>query len=166
MLLTPYMLYLSENQDKVQIALNSLLKKYQVEGVGNGYIDQILSVEKSIILIKELTALNIAVECLSWWCLTTKESRSRLGCPHGMGGPKNRYGEGYFSECDHYPFTSFEVVEANLQSHYISPENCARECNQKFMHYLINDFLAEGFYSECLHPGLWLAVPEDWKSLE
>jgi hypothetical protein len=163
---TPYMLHLIENQTEIQAAIKRLVEKDKVQIVGSGYIDMIMSIEKSIIFIKELTAINVAVEKLSWWCLTTPESRAKLGCPHGIGGPTNKFGEGWFSECVQFDITSFEGLEAILNSLYISPENVVHECNQKITNYLINDFRSENFYSECLHPGLWLSVPDDWISLD
>src|SRR4026207_185373 len=101
--LSTYIQNLQNNPDRFQSAIETLLEKYQVQPVGNGYIDLILKKENSLNLIRELTNLPVAVCSLSWWCHFTLETESQLGCPHGYGGPQDKYGEGMFSECNQYP---------------------------------------------------------------
>ena len=107
--------------------------------------------------------LPVAVESLSWWCWCTPESQANLGCPHGMGGPTNLFGEGWFSECVQYPIISVSDRVIDLNAHSSEPNQLANECSQLLCHYIENELPLESFYSECLHPGLWLYVPETWR---
>jgi len=45
------MLHLIENQTEIQAAIKRLVEKDKVQIVGSGYIDMIMSIEKSIIFI-------------------------------------------------------------------------------------------------------------------
>jgi hypothetical protein len=111
---TPYMQQFLANDQACQNAIEHLLEVYRVQPVGNGYIDLILSCDRAILLIEELAKLPVAVTNLTWWCSCTTESKVQFGCPHGMGGPLNRFGEGWFSECVHFPFFEVENYGINL----------------------------------------------------
>jgi len=160
---SPYLKSLQSDPEKFQFFIESLLEKYQAQPVGDGYIDLILDKDISLVLIQEFTKLHVAVERLTWWCHVTAQTKTTLGCPHGMGGPQNRYGEGWFSECVQYP--DFFVIEAlhPLDESSMSPEIFATKCNELATHYIKDVFPSEGFYSPCLHIGLWVHVPEGWK---
>ncbi len=162
-MVTPYMQQLLENDMQHQTAIEQLLLKYKVQPVGVGYIDLILPKGDALALIKELAQLPVAVESLSWWCLCTQQSKATLGCPHGMGGPPNLFGEGWFSECVQYPIISVSDQGVDLDSISVEPGQLANECGQVLCNYIENVLPVEGFYSECLHPGLWLYVPQTWK---
>ena len=160
---TPYLQNLHNNQEQLQNLIEDLLEKYNVQPVGNGYIDLILDCESSIQLIDELAKIAVAIERLTWWCHTTPESASKYGCPHGMGGPPNGFGEGHFSECSDYP----EFVVAEHQSpndeYSLEPRLYAERCSEVVTYYIKNVLPTESFYSPCLNPGLWFNVPYDWK---
>lgn len=160
---TPYMQQLLEYGDRYQDAIERLLKEFCVQPVGDGYIDLILPLRETLELITELSRLPVVVETLTWWCNCTQESTSRLGCPHGMGGPLIRFGDGWFSECVGYP--DFQVMQEgiDLQNRSIKPHDLASECSRVLYDYMQNRLPLESFYRECLCSGLWLHVPRDWK---
>jgi hypothetical protein len=161
--LSPYLKNLQSDSEKFQIAIESLLEKYQVQPVGDGFIDLILDKNISLALIQEFTKLHVAVERLTWWCHVTSETKNELGCPHGMGGPQDVYSEGWFSECVGY--SDFVVLEFlnPLDENSMPPEIFTTKCNELVTNYIKNTFPFEGFYSPCLYVGLWLRVPDDWK---
>jgi hypothetical protein len=98
-----YLDFLEENRYSNQIAIENVLAKFMVQPVGDGYIDLIISTTKAVTFIQSVTDIPIAIEGMSWWCNMTEENTNKYKCPHGMGGPTNKFGEGFFSECDHYP---------------------------------------------------------------
>jgi hypothetical protein len=161
--LSLYLQSLQDNSEHFQSAIEGLLEKYQVQPVGNGFIDLIIEKEKSLNLIDELSGLSVAVGSLSWWCHSTDETKSKYGCPHGMGGSLNRYGEGIFSECVQHPI--FEVPELTSQNNEksITPQTFSKKCNEVVVKYIVKVLPTESFYSPCLYPGLWLLVPENWR---
>ena len=120
-----------------QRILNLLLQEYKVQPVGKNYIDCII-VEKIVAFIEELTKINIYVNVITWWCYTSNQNIRLYGCPHGCGGPKSVYFDGWFSEMCHLP-----LYEPSDNIHAID--------------YIENGLKNEPFYSPCLRPGLWLS---------
>lgn len=162
---TQYFRLLAENELLFRTKIDQLLTKYKAIPVGKGYIDLIISREKAVGLTKELAQLPVAVTSISWWCLCTPESRLQLGCPHGYGGPINRFGEGWFSECVQYPI--YEVSEHIIALSEISDDSyllVSKYCNH-VCSYLEDGMTRESYYKECLYPGLWLKVPENWERI-
>ncbi len=164
-MITPYLQQLLAAPDYFQDAIKQLLDQYHVVPVGNGYIDLIVPITAAVPLIAQLALLPVAVEYVAWWCHCTPQSIARLGCPHGMGGPSDPRGPGWFSECVGYP--GVEVADYGVMLEYDSaaPAEVARACHDVITDYLIHRFPVEPFYSPCLTPGLWLYVPENWQRL-
>lgn len=160
---TTYLQMLEKERAIIQPALDALLKKYQVDSVGKGYIDIIVSPSKSFLLIEELTKLSICIESVSWWCHYIPKKPITLDCPHGGGGPGNKFGPGWFSECYHYPCFEVEKQGFRFNKTSISMDIMIGECNRIVRHYLETEWIKEKFYSSCLYPGLWLQVPDSWK---
>lgn len=119
--------------------LNSLLEKYKVQPVGNGYIDCIIA-ENIEPFIGELENLHIAVTGVSWWYFCKNGSKNIPSL--AMGGPKSKYYNGWFAEMN-VGITEFC--------------DCS---NEKVIEYLTNGVKKEKFYNENLVPGLWLSVDE------
>ncbi|QQR54509.1 hypothetical protein IPG41_04910 [Candidatus Peregrinibacteria bacterium] len=147
-----YLLSLEENKGILKQKLNNLIKKYQGQPVGNGYIDIILSFEQASHFIKDLTKLGIAVETISWWCHCLAGNEKKSTCPHGYGGPRAKYREGWFSELSQYS-DIMEEKELNESVEKIN-EKAQLKLNTP------EPFLKK---LACLTPGLWLYVPEDWQ---
>jgi hypothetical protein len=160
---TPYLQNLHNNQDQFQKTIDDLLGKYNVQPVGNGYIDLIVDCDRSLQLVDEFAKMTVAVERLTWWCHTTPESTLKYGCPHGLGGPLNRFGEGHFSECTHYPEFVLAEHHSPIDEYSLEPHLFAEKCSQLVTNYIKNALPNESFYSPCLQPGFWLNVPFDWK---
>jgi hypothetical protein len=147
-----------------QIQIEGILKKYKVQPVGTGYIDLITLNYYTDDLIKDLTAINILVEGVTWWCHCTEEIKSKFGCPHGFGGPKSRFFEGIFFEAH---IQMFEVSKKEIEN--IKLENLNSEIsiiNNNVLNYINHEFKNDEEFLECLIPGLWLSVPRDWNRID
>jgi len=160
--LSLYIKELAGNKNQLQAEIERLILKYQVQVVGNGYIDMIVLRSNALALISDLTQINICVNVLSWWCLCTPESQATLGCPHGMGGPTNKFGVGWFSELGG-PYFDLKDLGIDFEALSISQSEFVEGCNRIVSDYLENDFEQERFFTGCLHPGLWLLVPDEWR---
>jgi len=157
-----YFEYLLGEGDRLQHTIEALLARYRVQPVGTGYIDLILPCTPAVALIQDLAALPVAIERITWWCHWTNESKQLLGCPHGYGGPKGRYTDGWFTECYHYPDFLPILLDAMWTA---PPEQIAHACSRQAQMYLTTHLTTEPFYTACLHAGLWLAVPDQWNRL-
>jgi len=160
--LTPYLRRLNDQREHIQACLESLLETYRVQPVGNGFIDLILPRDTAVRLISDLERMSVAIERVTWWCHSTPESRLVLGCHHGLGGPRNRNGEGWFSECVYYPDFYLPEHGVDLDAANVDPAELSERCGHLTRHYLQHVLSSEWFYRPCLHPGLWLYVPDDW----
>ena len=126
--------------------LDKLIKRHKVEPVGWGYIDCIISLDNVFDFINDLSDMGVKVSTLTWWCHCKGQS---LVCPHGMGGPRSRYYDGWFSEM------WFEMLDF--------------ENNEQVIAYLKNPkdkTMLQWFESrpKCLVPALWLDVPKNWRN--
>ena len=120
--------------------LDEIIEKYNVQPVGWGYIDCIVTFDNVFDFINDLSEVNISITGVTWWCHCKDENS---GCPHGMGGPVSKYYSGWFSEM-WYPLVEFEN-------------------NQQVVFYIKNP--ADNEILECFVPALWLDVPDDWENL-
>lgn len=116
--------------------IKMILQKHRSQPVGTGIIDCITSWEDIKNLVDELILNDVIIERCSWWCHCTLGNKQDFGCPHGMGGPRSKYYEGWFSETQ-LPMTLFDD-------------------NKEILPYLLEMLLKEEWYSPCLVPGLWL----------
>jgi hypothetical protein len=144
----------------IQNVIELLCTKYKVQPVGNGYIDMIIENEFVDGFIEELTKSGFVVEGVSWWCHCTQDSQVKLGCPHGLGGPKSEFFEGWFSETDipMFEISSYDLSEINKISTYEK----IKFINDKIVN-SIKEFRKSDNYMECLVPALWILVPEEWE---
>ena len=119
----------------IKETLHNLFEKLHVQPVGNGYIDCICPKENIGEFISALDKLNVKIDGFTWWCFSVDGHQA---C--GMGGPKNQYGNGFYSEM--YESTLIEFKD-----------------NESYKHYLLNEFPNSSNYKECLVPGFWLTLP-------
>ena len=161
--MTPYSQHLLDTSEQLQPAIEDLLARFQVLPVGSGYIDLIVPFPDVFELIEQLAVLPVAVNFVTWWCHCTPESSARLGCPHGMGGPSDLAGYGWFSECVGYPDLDVTDYGVSLSDETTTAQSLARTCARIVSSYLTHTFPHEPFYSSCLYPALWLYVPEQWQ---
>ncbi|MCP3681313.1 MAG: hypothetical protein GY861_01360 [bacterium] len=158
------------NQKTVQKNLDMLIDGYDGIPASNGYIDIIILRERYVDFINALTELNLAIECVSWWCLATDENKEQYGCPHGYGGPMTKFG--WFSELSH-DFDEIEKKEIErLECEYSSER--VRRINE-IAAAIIKDkrtiTYGDGSYlvfarNTCLTPAFWIRVPDDWERQE
>lgn len=148
-------------------ALEKALAKFQVQPVGSGFDNLIVAPERADGLIAQLTLLGVSIDLVGWWCLCLPERMGELGCPHGIGGPKNRFGDGWFSECVHLPDfvvpNNKDKIDLSYSLHNSNNEREVKVRNAIAQKYLSDILPQEPFFSECLHYGFWLLVPPHWK---
>jgi hypothetical protein len=164
-----YFDFLESNKKELIEKLERIFTLYNVEPVGNGYIDCIVMKDKLKEFINEITALGILITDVSWWCYVNPANHESTGCPHGMGGPKSEYYEGWFSELqnDFYEVDK-DRVDSNMnfydkQSVYSTNmqtiEGVQKMLKEPFR-YTPTDYI-QG--NKCVTPGIWLLVPDTWK---
>ena len=132
------------------------------------YIDIIVSRNNYIDFINELTKFKFVIEAISWWCHCTTYNEKNLGCPHGYGGPKSKYFEGWYSERSH----DFDEIDQNDIDELGNDfnETTVKKINNKALNIINNKqtiSYEDGTFHEfkkdiCLTPGLWVRVPDDW----
>ena len=129
--------------------LDEVVNKLKIQPVGNGYIDLITHKSNIAEFITELNKLCIRIKGFTWWCYMNK---AHMELPHGMGGPQNRFGEGWYSEIQ-----LTDVIESG------SEENCA-ENNNRYANYILEVYPKDKNYHSCYLPGFWLDVPDNWEN--
>lgn len=148
---------LNQQKGNIQNQIKSLLEKYKVQPVGTGYIDLIVLNQFVDSFINELSDINILVSGITWWCHCT-ESTDGLNCQHGMGGPKSKYYDGWFSE------TTIPMHDVNLINSEIDDfTDKIKYSNDKVIKFIKSDFVKSEFYIRYLVPALWLYVPDNWE---
>jgi hypothetical protein len=136
--------------------LDRLLEEHKAQPVGNGYIDIIVKRENYKLFVTDLVRNGYNIMCMSWWEWCPGEKKSDFG----LGGPKSRYYEGWFSELI-IDLDEFEIGARNKER-----EEVIREVISAIETKLIS-FPTETVtfkQSAWLTPALWLDVPEDWRN--
>lgn len=129
--------------------LDEVMESLHILPVGAGYIDLITNTSNIAEFIAELNKLNIRIVGFTWWCYV---DRCHSEPPHGMGGAKNSYGEGWYSEIE-----LENVIELGFE------ENCTKN-NNLYSKYILEDYPKDKSYHSCYMPGFWLDVPDNWKN--
>ena len=138
-----------ENLKNVKSILDKTILELKIQPVGNGYIDLIVRKENINNFINILNRLDIKIEGITWWCLVESENNT---CPQGMGGPKNRYGEGYYSEIPMDEIISFPIIDAT------------EENNKQYADYIFITSPKDDNFVQSYTPAFWLTVPDDWQN--
>ncbi|MEA4831534.1 MAG: hypothetical protein VB118_02820 [Oscillospiraceae bacterium] len=126
-------------------ALDKLLLSYKVQPVGWGYIDCIVMIENVTEFISSLTKISIKVTEITWWCHNAIGGNIKTGCPHGGGGPRSIYYDGWFSEM-------YQIPNTIIQD------------NNEIVSYVFHEWPNNKVYLPCLIPAFWLNVPDDWRN--
>lgn len=113
--------------------IDQIITKLHIQPVGDGYIDLICPKENIAAFIDQLTALDIRIYGFTWWCHVTD---GHDAC--GSGGPKNKFGDGWYSEI---------LPMGNLLQF---------EDNMSLRHFLLEEYPACEDYKECYCPAFWL----------
>ncbi len=114
--------------------VDRIMEKLQIQPVGNGYTDMICPVQNIGEFIDCMEELGITIIGFTWWCHVHGHHQ-----PCGLGGPRNRYGDGWFSEIPMDKVICFES-------------------NEKLKQYLLVDYPGSHEYKECYVPAFWLDV--------
>lgn len=143
-------------------ALDEILKKYRCQLSSSSYSEMIVDYEDVYTVLNELTQLGIAVRGVAWWCHCTEEHQEMLFCPHGIGGPENEHGPGWFSEMIDFPI--YLESEENLRVLNESDNYAAHIPiqNEKIATYL-DEFPENEQFIMCLTPAIILFIPDDWE---
>ena len=112
--------------------LEKSLEELKIQPAGKGLIDLICPPDRIDAFLDLCNACGAVVRGFTWWCHVTEGHR-----PCGMGGPRSRYDEGWFSEI---PMDGIIALEDN----------------ESYREYFKNVWPAEKGYRSCYWPGFWL----------
>ena len=112
--------------------IDDILKRLHIQPVGNGYIDLICPVENISEFIDCMEQLCITIKGFTWWCHV---HGGHEAC--GLGGPRSRYSDGWFSEIPMDDIIRFDS-------------------NEELKHYLLEIYPNSPQYKECYVPAFWL----------
>lgn len=127
--------------------LDIVIKNYEIVPVGNGYIDLITRREFILQFINALNNLNIKIAAVSWFDFVDYKREA-----WGLGGPKNPYGEGWFSEiCSDDAYFSTTLLDNVIEN------------NNQYLKYIFEDAKKQmkHFYNSFV-PSFCLEVPKEW----
>ncbi len=129
--------------------LDSLIKLYKAQPVGNGYIDIIVSRDYYKDFVRELINNGFVITSISWWeYCNDLMSKSK----YGLGGPPSKFFDGWFSElCE-----DIDDVDTNeIDAIYNKIENKTLVySDMDIISFKNNDFLT---------PAFWLDIPDTWE---
>lgn len=117
---------------------DALLKEYRVQPVGDGYIDCICPWDTVAGFMDRMTELEVRLTEFTWWCHVTEGHK-----PCGMGGPVDRYGDGWYSEME-------------MGRTYEFPSNGGMK------RFLLEVWPERRGERTCFVPAFWLRFPEEW----
>jgi hypothetical protein len=159
---TPYVTSIAARRDSVLVDLERCVAEHECTVVGSGFIDIITRRQRCASFIERISHIGVAAYLVTLWCDCTPENQRRFGCPHGYGGPGHS-SDGYFSEmCEKDPF-EISNPDFDPRTSEREPAEVVRRCNAMVLEYCISGMEARPEYSPCVTPGLWLAVPDDWR---
>lgn len=130
--------------------LDQILRSHKAQPVGDGYIDVIVKQENVRKLVEILIQNGVKITEICWWeYVDSWTAKSK----YGLGGPKSRFYDGWFSEIwygdDYITENSVEeimkIIE-NKEYQFLDGESIS---------YKQDNFLV---------PALFLDVPDEWKS--
>ena len=84
-----------------QTELEDIIERLHMVRVGHGYFEMICPKDSIIEFIDKMDELHINITGFSWWCHVKEDHE-----PCGMGGPLDRYGNGWYSEVEMFTFTT------------------------------------------------------------
>lgn len=132
--------------DETKNTLDKLLLDYKIQPVGWGYIDCITIKENASGFIKSLSELGIRITDITWWCHCMIGGNKETGCPHGEGGPRSKYFDGWFSEM-------YQIPNVKIKD------------NNEIIQYIFNEWPTTKEYLPCLIPAFWLDVSDEWRNI-
>lgn len=109
--------------------LKDICERLKIVSVG-GFSELICPIENANLFITEMDKMNIQIKEFSWWCHVTDNHK-----PCGMGGPKNEFGEGWFSE---------------------TMESISFKSNEDYHNFFLHEWRKSSEYKPCYQPGFWI----------
>ena len=100
---------------KHQAKLEEIFERLHMIRVGRGFLEIICPKNSIKEFIDEMDKLRINITGFSWWCHVTENHE-----PCGMGGPRDRYGDGWYSEIEMFAFTTLK--NNNAYRHFFTIE--------------------------------------------
>ena len=116
---------------KHQKELVVIIERLHMTCVGTGYLELICPKNYIIDFIDEMDRLHLDITGFTWWCHVTEGDE-----PCGMGGPRDKFGDGWYSEIEIGAFTSFR-------------------CNQAYRKFFMTEYLN---YKPCFVPAFCLEM--------
>jgi len=151
--------------------LKLLFEMYFVESVGWGYIDCIIQKNYLDEFVDSLSKLGVAIDECSWWCYVDPSSADKTCCPHGMGGPKSIYFDGWYSELQNPMISLQKNMRESLLNSY--DEQLIALSNKEVLTSIYRRLETPFNYTptevieknKCVMPALWLLVPDEWRRI-
>lgn len=112
-------------------AIKKVIDNLHIQVVGSGSAELICPKENVEKFIDEMDRLHIRIKGITWWCYVTDGHE-----PCGMGGPKNRFGSGWYSE--------------------ILMDLLRFDSNQQLRKYMLEIYPSSEEYKACYTPAFWL----------
>lgn len=157
--------FLEISEKKMVKQLEVLIEKYKVQLVGNGYSECIIMKDNMEVFIKEISNLGILIPYVDWWCYVNPNESTHTGCPHGLGGPRSEYYEGWFSELQNDIYELDEAATAKVLLSYdkqliyslnMRTLDEIRKMLEIPFRYSPNDYIVD---NKCVNPSLYLLIP-------
>lgn len=165
-----YLEYILKDENSIKEKMDSIIKNNEVEIVGYNYGECIVRKEKLDLVFEMISDIGIIISAISWWCNVENEESERKGCPHGMGGPRSKYGYGWYSELQN-PMINLEddllielKITFNLEKIKKSNLEILNELNTRLSTpflYTSTNIIED---NRCVTPALWIEVPDTWKN--
>ena len=92
---------------KYQAELEAILERLHMIPVGSGFFELICPQSSIAAFLDEMDRRQIQIAGFSWWCHVTEGHE-----PCGMGGPRDKYGDGWYSEIELFGFSSLDSNDA------------------------------------------------------
>lgn len=115
-----------------QKELEMIIEQLHITRVGTGYFELICPKNSIIEFIDEMDRLHISITGFTWWCHVTEGHE-----PCGMGGPRDKFGDGWYSEIKMFAFTSLS-------------------CNQAYRRFFMTEYPNSFDYKPCFVPAFCL----------
>lgn len=119
------------------VKVDKVIKRLHIQPVGNGYIDMICPKENIAAFVNEMDALGVRIYGFTWWCHVTDDHK-----PCGLGGPHDKYGDGWYSEIS------------------VLGDVVAVESNDDVRRFFLETYPESKEYKPCRVPGFWLVPCE------
>ena len=127
--------------------LDRLLETHKAQPVGHGYIDIIVNRENYKSFVNDLVSNGYEIESVSWWEWCPGDKKN----DYGLGGPRSRYYDGWFSE--------LSVPVDDIDGHIEKVINLIETKSISFPNEIVT-FKQDNW----LTPAIWLNVPKEWRN--